>query len=83
MISNSSLRPSTAEMAHEIRFWGNNVAHGDFADPVSAEEAEGVLTLMDEVLQEVFQAPARLAKVRALRQQSGDSSSSAASPPAP
>jgi hypothetical protein len=61
------IRAHTRDVAHEIRHFGNDMAHGDFADPVSKEEAEAVVTLMSEVLDEVFRAPARLDRVKAAR----------------
>lgn len=68
MVTRGHLRRHTGDVAHEIRHWGNDMAHGDFASPISHDEAEGVLELMGEVLQEVFQGPARLRRVQQLRQ---------------
>jgi hypothetical protein len=45
------------------------MAHGDFVQPVEPEESEFVLTLMTEVLDEVFQSPARVAKAKASREE--------------
>lgn len=61
------IRPYVKDAAHEVRHLGNEVAHGDFVDPVTAEEADETLALMGEVLLEVFQSPARVAKVQAAR----------------
>ncbi|MEO3775754.1 DUF4145 domain-containing protein [Micromonospora sp. B11E3] len=61
------IREHIKEGAHEIRHFGNDMAHGDFVDPVSAEDADLTLTLMDEVLLEVFQSPARVARARKAR----------------
>lgn len=58
------IRPRTADLAHQIRFFGNSIAHGDFAEPVEKDEAAEVLALMDIVLDEVYQIPARLARTR-------------------
>lgn len=55
------VREHTKEQAHEVRHFGNDMAHGDFTDPVTQEEAEEVIELMAEVLDEVYQSPARLA----------------------
>lgn len=63
------IRPDVAEAAHEIRLMGNDMAHGDHLDAVDATEADEILELMADVLEEVFQAPARLAARRARRQQ--------------
>ena len=54
--------------AHEVRLMGNDMAHGDFGTPVTESEAEEILALMGEVLEEVYQRPARLAERRAARQ---------------
>jgi hypothetical protein len=62
------VRAHIREAAHEVRHLGNEVAHGDFVDPIEPEEAEEVLALMAEVLQEVFQSPARVARVKAARE---------------
>jgi hypothetical protein len=62
------VRSHTKEQAHEIRHFGNDMAHGDFADPVNREEAEEVIQLMVEVLDEVYQSPARLARRKEARE---------------
>lgn len=54
------VRELVREQAHEIRHLGNDMAHGDFIDPVIEEEADEILELMGEVLDEVYQAPAAL-----------------------
>ncbi len=61
------LRKHTADQAHEIRYFGNEMAHGDFVQSVPKEEAEEVVELMVEVLDEVYQSPARLEKRKAAR----------------
>ena len=62
-----SLIRSMCDAAHEVRHLGNDAAHGDFVHPVSDQAAEEVLGLMSEVLDEVFQSPARVARQRAAR----------------
>ncbi len=54
--------------AHEVRLMGNDMARGDFGTPVTESEAEVILALMGEVLEEVYQRPASLAARRAARQ---------------
>lgn len=55
------IRDITRELAHEIREGGNEIAHGDLADePMPAEDAEAIVALMDEILEEVYQGPARM-----------------------
>ncbi|MCH1867063.1 DUF4145 domain-containing protein [Nocardioides sp. CFH 31398] len=61
------VRLHTKEQAHEVRHFGNGMAHGDFTKPVTQEEAEEIVELMKEILDEVYQSPARLSKRRAAR----------------
>ncbi len=61
------IRDDVRDGAHEVRHLGNDMAHGDYVEPVSQPDAELVVTLMDEVLQEIYQAPARVARRRAAR----------------
>ena len=63
----SVIREDTKDAAHEIRHFGNDMAHGDIEDRPSVNDASEVLDLMDEVLNEVFQGPARTARIRAKR----------------
>lgn len=62
------IRKSTKDAAHEIRHFGNDMAHGDIDTEPSNEDAVEVLSLMDEVLNEVFEGPARTARIRAKRE---------------
>jgi Domain of unknown function (DUF4145) len=55
------------DQAHEVRYLGNDMAHGDFVEPVSAEEADEILELMAEVLHAVFEMPAQLLSRKAAR----------------
>jgi Domain of unknown function (DUF4145) len=61
------IREDIRDGAHEVRYLANDAAHGDFAEPVPQTDAELILTLMDEVLEEVYQSPARVAWRRAAR----------------
>lgn len=67
MWKSGDIREHIKDGAHEVRYLGNEMAHGDFVDPVTPEESELVLTLMDEVLEEVFQSRARVARAKASR----------------
>lgn len=67
MAARGLIRPHIKDAADEVRYFGNNMAHGDFADAVTAEEAAEALALMDEVLHDVFQSPARVERVRQAR----------------
>jgi hypothetical protein len=63
------VRPDVRDGAHEVRAFGNDMAHGDFIQHVTPDEAGLVLALMDEVLVEVYQSPARVARAQAARQE--------------
>lgn len=65
--SEKLIRPVIKDAAHEIRFLGNEMAHGDFVEPVEADEAEDVLNLMSAVLEDVYQIPARVNAQKAAR----------------
>lgn len=68
------IRQAVADQADEIRYLGNSTAHGDLEYTVAKEDAEEVLNLMGEVLNEVWQAPARserLKQARAARRAQG------------
>ena len=68
MAEHGHVRTGTRDEAHEIRHLGNDMAHGDFDDEVTADDAEAVLMLMGGVLAEVFQQPAVAAKLKARRE---------------
>ncbi|MFD0327105.1 DUF4145 domain-containing protein [Streptacidiphilus monticola] len=64
------IRGATKETAHEIRYGGNEVAHSDpTAEALSADDAQEILDLMDEILQEVYQGPAKTARLKERRQE--------------
>ena len=66
------------DAAHEVRFAGNEVAHGDLVDePISSGEAAAILELMDMVLDGVFIAPGKTAAQAARRQERRASDESA------
>ena len=67
------IRAHVRDGAHEVRLFGNDVAHGDFVRDVSPEDADLVLTLMSEVLDDVYQSPARVKRAQdaRLRRQQG------------
>jgi len=62
------IREHVRDGAHEVRHLGNDMAHGDFVEPVGQEEIDETLELMSEVLNEVFQSPARVERVRSARE---------------
>ena len=58
------------DAAHEIRFAGNEAAHGDVvAEPLNIEDAEEIIKLMDAILQHIYQRPAEVARIRARREE--------------
>lgn len=61
------IREHIRDGAHEVRFLGNEMAHGDFITPVTDEETDLTLILMSEILEEVYQSPTRVARARAAR----------------
>lgn len=67
MAKQNIIREDTKEAAHEIRHLGNDMAHGDISDLPDSNDVADVLALMDEVLNEVFQGPAKTARLRARR----------------
>lgn len=71
------IRPHVREGAHEVRLFGNDVAHGDFVRDVGPEDADLVLTLMSEVLDDVYQSPARVKRAQdaRMRRQQGPQAS--------
>lgn len=55
--------------SHEIRFAGNEVAHGDLVDePITVDDAAEIVDLMDAILERVYQEPAKVGRVRASRE---------------
>ncbi|MEV4821636.1 DUF4145 domain-containing protein [Micromonospora sp. NPDC049274] len=58
------IREHIKDGAHEVRHLGNEMAHGDFVEPVDSEDLDLTLTLMGEVLEEVFQSPARVKRAQ-------------------
>lgn len=62
------ITPATADAAHEIRHLGNDMAHGDFATTsVTEAEAGEVVEITEALLAEVYQRPARIARMKQRR----------------
>lgn len=68
MAAQGIIRDDTKEAAHEVRILGNDMAHGDIDDAPSDDDVTDVLSLMEAVLVEVFQLPARTARIRTRRE---------------
>ena len=60
LAASNHIRPLIQQTAHEIRHLGNDMAHGDFVEPTTAEDSEDVLDFMAVVLAEVYQLPAQV-----------------------
>lgn len=67
MTAKGFIRPFTQDAAHELRYLGNDMAHGDFVNEVDAADADAVLEVMAEILNEVYQGPARVSRMKAKR----------------
>ncbi|WP_431236695.1 DUF4145 domain-containing protein [Mycolicibacterium aichiense] len=68
------IRAIIKDAAHGVRQLGNEMAHGDFVDPISAEESQLVIRLMGEILNDVYQSPAVISQAQQAaqaRQQGG------------
>lgn len=61
------ISPLVKEQADEIRFFGNEMAHGDFAAPVKAEDAKEVLNFLEVLIDAVYQQPAKLLAMQEAR----------------
>jgi Domain of unknown function (DUF4145) len=58
------------EAANEIRFAGNEAAHGDLVtEPLTPEDAGEIVSLMDTILERVYQEPAQVARIRQQREE--------------
>lgn len=69
MTEQGFIRSFTQQEAHELRYLGNDMAHGDFVDDVATVDADSVLEVMTEILSEVYQGPARMNRMRERREQ--------------
>lgn len=63
------ISPMVKQQADEIRYLGNDMAHGDFAQPVSADDAHEVLNFLDVLIDAVYQQPAKLRAMQTAREQ--------------
>lgn len=67
MAAKTIVRAYTAEAAHELRHLGNDMAHGDFTQPLEPVDSDAVLFVMASILEEVYEGPARSAAMKARR----------------
>ena len=56
------ISPQIKDEAHEIRYLGNDMAHGDFVEPVTEEDADDMLGFLATFLNYVYQMPAAIRK---------------------
>lgn len=74
MANKGLIRSGIKDAAHGVRELANEMAHGDFVVPISAEESALVIHLMGEILNDVYQSPALTAQAQQAaqaRQQGG------------
>ncbi len=64
LLAQQIIDPLTHEAATEVRHIGNEMAHGDFADPVEAVDAQAILRFMGMVLHDAYQRRAEIARIR-------------------
>jgi hypothetical protein len=58
------------DAAHEIRFAANAAVHGDIVtEQLSVKDAEVIISFMDNILDQVYQGPARVEQMRARRRE--------------
>jgi hypothetical protein len=67
MSQDGSLHPSLVEWASEIRLLGNAAAHPDSLEPVSEQEATDLSRLCRQLLNVIYEVPARISRSRAAR----------------
>lgn len=67
LTSDGFIRSFTKDAAHELRYLGNDMAHGDFVAPTDRDDCDAVLDVMAEILNEVYQGPARVQRMRTKR----------------
>ncbi len=66
LAENGHITEPLREGSHALREGGNDAAHPNDFDP-TPEDAEDYLTVMDQLLDHLFQAPARVARLKAKR----------------
>lgn len=58
------IRTNIKDAAHSVREFGNDMAHGDFVTPIGDEETQLVIELMEEILNDVYQSPAKIQRAQ-------------------
>ena len=57
------------DQANEVRLWGNVAKHELIAQPISREDAEELLTYLEDILDDVYVKPKRRAALKEKREQ--------------
>nr|WP_162989181.1 DUF4145 domain-containing protein [Glutamicibacter nicotianae] len=60
------VRRFVKETAHVLRAIGNDMAHGDFDQELTSDDADHILGFMDSILDEVYESTAKLTKMQEL-----------------
>lgn len=63
MVSENLLPQRLKIAIHEVRHAGNDVAHGDLGRFVDPYEAKTLLTVMNQVLDEIYTSPAQIQRL--------------------
>ena len=60
---------STAEDAHEVRHLVNDMAHGDFSTEATSEDADDVIAIMYDLIEQLYIGKARRERLREKREE--------------
>ena len=63
------INPTLADLSHEVRLMGNEMAHGDLDATIDAEDCDDLLEFMSALLEEIYQRPISLARRQELNRQ--------------
>lgn len=74
------IRANIKDAAHSVREFGNDMAHGDFVTPIDDEETNLVIELMGEILNDVYQSPAKIQRAQTAAQARKQPQASATQP---
>lgn len=56
------INPTLADLSHQVRLMGNEMAHGDLDATIDAEDCDDLLEFMSALLEEIYQRPISLAR---------------------
>ena len=63
------INPTLADLSHQVRLTGNEMAHGDLDAAIDAEDCDDLLEFMSALLEEIYQRPISLARRQELNRQ--------------